>query len=174
MGPRPQSIAIKRVLVETLPLLKRHLGPGLVLLGIPHQHLGLPLDTRALAVRLDHARRVIEEIVGIDNADLYALRVPIHFAIGFGFSSKLGADLAYAAQVVEQNAELFVSSLVGTEVVETGHLVERGDRAAVVARDAVLGMADQECEVVGCEKVCGDHGRIPRLCFGVIRVWWSS
>jgi hypothetical protein len=166
-----QFSAVKRVLVETLPLFKRFLGNCLVFLSLPGEHLRLPLDACSLAKRLDHVGRVVQQVIGVNDTDLNASAVSIRGVVGFIFLvCKLGADLAFAAQVVEKAAELFIASLVRTEVVETSHLVQRWDSAAVVAGNAVLRMADKEGEVVGCEKISRNDSGIVWLSLRVVRI----
>ena len=81
MRPRPQPITIQRILVEPLPLLKRRLGNRLVLVRVPLQHPWIPLDARRLAECLDHAARVIQQVICIDDADFHVARVPIRLVV---------------------------------------------------------------------------------------------
>ena len=98
----------------------------------------------------------------------------VHFCIGLisrrGFTSELWAYLAFTTQVVKQAAQLVISSFVGTEVVEASQLVKWRDRAAVVAGDTVLGVANEKGEMVGSEEVTRDDGRIVRLSLRFVRV----
>lgn len=147
MSPRTKSIAIQRILMEPLPLLKRLFGICLVLLGIPDQHLGFVLNACGLAECLDDAGGVVEQVVGVDDADFDSAGVAVGgggggISAGRRLPREIGPDLACVAEVVKEDAEFFVAGFVGAEVVEAGHFVERGDCAAVVAGDAVARVAD--------------------------------
>jgi hypothetical protein len=177
VSPGPQVGAVNGVLVESPPLLKRLLGSCLVFFRVPVQHPRVVLEAGCLAESFNHGRRVVKQVISINDADLNAMAVAVGavgLAIGFGLASELRADLSLVSQVVEQAAKLVVASLIRPEVVETRHLVQRRYRAAVVAGNAVFRMTDQEGEVVGCEEIGGDHGRVVWLALGVVRVWRTA
>lgn len=165
--PGLQATALNRIIVEALPLLKRPLGLSVIFLGIPVQHPWIIVHSNLLAVCLDNAVRVIEQVIRINHRDAHlpVLQVPLVLA------SDCWADMSPRLEEVEDAAKLVVASLAGIEVVKSGHLVERRDGAAEVGGDAAAGVADQECEVELLQDLLRDHGGVSGLGLGVVRVW---
>ena len=170
MSPGAQLSAVNGVLVEALPLLELPLSESLILFGVPDQHLRLVVDTSGLAHSLDHARGVVKKIVGINNTYLNALLGAVGAVCLTSLTSRLGTDNTFLAKIVEQLAKLAVAGLILTEVVPTSQLAQRRKCAAVVAGNAVLGVADEEDEVVRREEVLGKDGRVVPLGPCVVRV----
>jgi hypothetical protein len=168
-----QLFAVNSIFVETLPLLKRLFGIPVVIFGIPSEHFRLVFDAGAFAVRFDDARWVVEQVIRVNDANLYA-RV---WALGFRTvraggnpGSSMRANLSLGTKEIEETTQLNITSLVGAEVVETRDFVEWGDCAAVVAWNAVLWMADQKREVELRQQVFRDHGWIAGFGFRFVRV----
>jgi hypothetical protein len=174
VSPGAQLSAVDGILVETLPLLELPLSKGLVLFCIPYEHFWLVVDTGGLAYSLDHARRVVEQLISVHNADLDALRVAVGTVGLAGLASRLRADDSLLAEVIEQLTQLRVSRLVLSEVIPTCQLIQGRECAAVVARNAVLGVSDEENKVVCCEKVSGEDSRVSLLNSRIVRVRFAG
>lgn len=163
------------ILVEALPLVERRLGARVVVRRVPFQHGVGVVEPDGAAVRGQDTGRVVEEVVGVDDADVDLAVVLISDSRSRGgvavdvkavgdvvvvmMSDAVGglpvrraardlrSDLADVAQVVKDAAQLVVAGFRGHEVVEAGDAVERRDGAAVVRRDAGARVTDQEGEV---------------------------
>lgn len=163
------------ILVEALPLVERRLGARVVVRRVPFQHGVGVVEPDGAAVRGQDAGRVVEEVVGVDDADVDLAVALVSDSWGRGgvavdvmavrdvvivmmsdavgglpvrrAASNLRSDLADVAQVIEDAPQLVVAGFRGHEVVEAGDAVERRDGAAVVGRDAGAWVADQESEV---------------------------
>jgi hypothetical protein len=146
------------VLVEASPLLECLLGMSVVFLVVPVQHAGRVLDANAVAELLKNGRRVVQKIISVDDTDVHSSILLLAV-----LTCKLGTNLAARTEVVEQATLLIVSSLGRHEVVETSDCVERGDRASPVARNAVLGVTDEEGEMELVQDVGRDNGGVSRL-----------
>jgi hypothetical protein len=167
VSPWSQVCAVDGVLVEALPLFELCFGESLIFWCVPEKHLGLVVDTSGLADSLNHARRIVEQIISVDDADLDALSIAV-CAIGLAsLASRLGADDSLFAKVVEKLAELRVASLILAEVVPASQLAQGRLCAAVVAGNAVLGMADEEDEVVCFKEVLGKDSWVAILNSGI-------
>lgn len=169
MLPRLQIRRMDRVLVEALPLLK-HLHSVLLLLrSVPVQHVGRIVNADALAKCLDDLVGLVQEVVGVDDANLYfavAIAVAVRLLLvlaALALSRNSRTNVPDGAEIVERAAEFVVARFVGAEVVEARHLVERRDCAAVVRRDALARVADEKRKVELLEQACRQHGRVIRL-----------
>lgn len=143
---------MNRILMPPLPLPKLLLRNLSALLPTPPQHLRAKLHPHALAVPRNHTRRVIQQVVRVNDTDLNA-PVPLLAT----------TNLPDVSQVVEQPPQLAVADLgrqVGRPAGDGG---ERRDRAAVVGRDAVARMADQEGPVEAGEEGGGHDGGVAGL-----------
>lgn len=150
--------------MEAIPLCKR-VGRMRLRGLVPREHVVAVVDTDALAKRANHLGRRVEQVVGVEDDDvssavLVQRGLPL---LGSVTPSNSRADEPLCAQIVEEGAQLHVAGLVGAEVVEAGLGGERRDRTAVVRRDAVAGVADEEGEVELREQRCGHNGRIVLL-----------
>lgn len=174
VSPWAQICAVDGVLMETLPLLELSFSKSLILWCIPNQHLRLVVDTSGLADSFDHARRVVKQIVSVNNADLDALRSTVGAICLSSLTSRLGADYSLLAKVVKELAKLRVASLVLAEVVPASQLAQGRLCAAVVAGNAVFRVADEEDKVVCCEKVLGKDGRVAIFNSGVEGVGFAG
>ncbi len=81
-------------------------------------------------------------------------------SVAIGLPGDVGPDLADAAEVVEDATDFVVAGFGGHEVVEACNLVKRGNRAAVIRRDAGSRVADQEGEVELLEDCGWEHGGV--------------
>lgn len=165
--PGLQVARVDRVLVEAVPLLEGVLGQLVRLLGVPVEHAGVELEPDGRAVLAQDALRVVEQVVGIDDANLQAAGRRDGAVVLL--PADLGADESGVLAVVEEAAELVVASLFRHELVETGLLDERRHAAAVIARDGVAWVADKEGEVELLEQLPRHDRRVVRLGGGVVR-----
>ncbi len=170
--------------MEALPLVERRLGARVVVRRVPFQHGVGVVEPDGAAVRGQDAGRVVEEVVGVDDADVDLAVVLISDSRGCGVpvdvvvvmmsdavgglpvgraSRDLRSDLTDVAQVVEDAPQLVVAGFRGHEVVEAGDAVERRDGAAVVGRDAGARVTDQEGEVELVEDGGRDDGGVVGL-----------
>lgn len=167
MRPCHEPLRLDNIIMEPSPLIKRIVDILLIRLVIPVQHGGVILDADAATKRLDHGRRLVEQIIRIDDTDLVARSVaprgadrlePALELVGVLLTGRdVRADQPLAPQVVERAAQLVVPGLGRVVVVEAGHVVQRGDRAAVVRRHAVVRVADEERKVEAGEELPGHH-----------------
>jgi hypothetical protein len=166
VSPWTQVCAVDGVLMEALPLLELSFSESLVFWCIPEQHLRLVVDTGGLADSFDHPRRVVKQIVSVNNTDLNALSIAI-CTVGAiclsSLASRLGADDSLLAKEIKKLAKLRVASLVRAEVVPASQLAQGRLCAADVAGNAVFRVTNEEDEVVCCEEVFGEDGRIAIL-----------
>lgn len=163
--------------MEPSPLLKRILGLLVILLGVPVQQVGRVLDTDAFAEGLDDVAGVVEQVVCVNDTDIDGtvlggvVSVGSIDAICLVLAGNLGADLTDAAEIIEDPALLVVPCLFRHEVVEASNVIQRRDRAAEVAGNAVLGVSDQEGKVKLLQNICRNDGGVARLGLGIVWVW---
>ena len=150
-----EVFGVDGVLVEAVPLLESVLGLLVLGLGVPAQHAHVELDADGSAVVPEHALGVVEEVVGVQDADLDAVGRGDGAVVGL--AADLGADDAGVFAVVEEAAELIVASLFGHELVEAGLLDERRDTTPVIAGNGVARVADKESEVELLEQLLWHH-----------------
>lgn len=163
MRPWLQVRAIDRILVEARPLLERLLRVGLMLVVCPFEHLRLEWKADTRAIRTNNTLGVVEQIIGIDDTDLHALRpTGGRRAVRVAVPSVrvVGANLPDGAEVFEDTPGFVVAGFGGVEVVEAGEVVKGGDRAPEVRGDAGMRVADEEGEVEFGEKGRGDDGGV--------------
>ena len=175
MRPWLQIRAINRILVEARPLFKRLLRVHLMLLVRPLEHLGLKRQAYRVAVGADDPLRVIEQVVGVDDADLGASRCTVcgtvyPFCGAVALICMTGSYLPDGAEVLEDAADFVVAGFGGVEVVEACFVVEGWDGAAEVRGNARVRVADQKGEVEAGEKVGGHDGRVVGFGVGVERI----
>lgn len=185
--PRLQGPAMDGILVEALPLLEGGFGARVLGGRVPAQHGVGVVEPDGAAVGGQDAGRVVQEVVGVDDADLdlvvvVVVVVVVRVSVAQGravdgavaddavavrtvrrAARHLRADLADLPQVIERAAQFVVAGFRGHEVVEARDAVERRDGAAVVRRDAGARVADQEGEVEPLEDGGRDDGRVVRL-----------
>lgn len=161
VGSRLQVLGVDGVVVEAVPLLEGVLGVLVLLLRVPVQHAHVELHADGRAVLSEDALGVVEEIVGVDDADLDAAGLR-HGAVVLA-AADLRANDAGVLAVVEDAAELVVASLLRHELVEARLLDKRGHAAAVIAGNRVARVADKEGEVELLEQLSGHDSRIARL-----------
>lgn len=95
MFTRPKLPAVHDIFVKSRPLFEGIPGLLMVFLRIPLEHAGVVVQTYALAVSLDDPAWVVEQVVGVDNAnfnslsDSVARRVPAVLSL----ASDLGSNL---------------------------------------------------------------------------------
>lgn len=149
--------------MESFPLLERLGREVVILIRIPLEHFGGPIDAHAVAEGAHDGFRVVEEVISVDEEDLVrGFDVTVCVSVGSAISMSVGSAIDMAvdsfflgagnvrtnvtcgAAVVEETAELLVAGLIRAELVKPGHVLEWWDTAAVVRRDAVSGVADQE------------------------------
>jgi len=155
--------------VEAVPLLEGVLGLLVLLLGVPVQHAHVELDADRGAIVPEHALGVVEQVVGVHDADLDAVRLG-HGAVVF-LAADLGTNDAGVLAVVEETTELIVAGLFGHELVETSLLYKRWHAAAVIAWNGVARVTDQEGEVELLQQLLGHYRRVARLRRRAIWVW---
>lgn len=143
------------ILVEAVPLLEGVLGGLVLFLGVPVQHAHVELDADGGAVVPEHALGVVEEVVGVEDADLNAVGRGDGAVVGL--AADFGTDDAGVLAVVEEATELIVARLFRHELVEAGLLDERRHAAAVIAGNRVARVADKEGEVELLEQLLGHH-----------------
>lgn len=176
-----QALRLDRIVVKAPPLLELVPSNLVVFLGIPAQHVGGILEAHATTERLDHGRRLLQHIIGVDYTDLRPGLVSVEPAshrsqavvdiVGVTLlRGNVGANQAHATQVVEGATQLVVPGLGGIIVVEACHLVEGRNGAAEVGGDTVVGVADEEGKMELGEDFRGHHGRIAWLGCRVVRV----
>lgn len=197
LGARLQVLASNRVLVEALPLLKGLLSALLVLVA-PVEHALAEFDAHALAVAAQDTLGVVEEVVGVNDANLDALILvgrAVDAVGGCGAVHAVGRRSAVRAvgairsglfvilprnlgphetgvlEVVENAAQLVVASLSGVKVVEASNGVQRWYRAAEVRRNRVARVADQESPVELGQQLRRHHGRVAFFDLGGVGVW---
>ena len=171
VSPGLESGRVDGVLMESPPFLKLVLGELVVFGCVPLEHGWLELDTDAGAEFAHDALWIVEEVVGVDDADLVAC-VSIGVPVSVGrLSGDGGPDDAFVLQVVENAALFVVTGLFWHEVVEAGDVVERWDGAAPVAGNAVDGVADQKGKVELLKDLLWDDGRVVGLGDGWVGVW---
>ena len=158
---RLEILGVNGILVETVPFLERVLGLLVLLLGVPVQHAHVELDADGSAVVPEHAFWVVEEVIGVQDADLDAVGRG-HGAV-VGLAADLGADDTGVFAVVEEAAKLIVAGLLGHELVEAGLLDERRNAAPVIAGNGVARVADKEGEVELLEQLLGHDRRVVGL-----------
>lgn len=156
--------------METVPLLERVLGVLVLLLGVPVQHLLLEGDADGGTVVPEHALRVVKQVIGVQDADFDAV------GSGHGtvvlLAANLGTDHASVLAVIEEAAQLIVSSLFRHELVEACLLDERRYTASVIARNGVTRVANKEGEVELLEQLLGHDRRVAGLRRGIIWERW--
>ena len=137
----------------------------MVLLIVPLQHLLLELNADTLAVLPQDTFRVIQQVIGVDDADLdfAVLAIRNTILLGVTLAANLGSDEASVLAVVEESTQLDVSSLARHERVEAGPLHQRRDAAAVIAWNSELRVADQKGEVEALQDLPRHDGRVTRL-----------
>jgi hypothetical protein len=160
-GSGLEVLGVDGILVETVPLLESVLCGLVLFLGVPVQHFHVELDADGGAVVPEHALGVVEQIIGVQNADLDAI------GSGDGTAVLLAADLraddTAVLAVIEEATELIVARLLGHELDEAGLLDERRYAAAVIAGNRVARVADKESEVEFLEQLLGHDRRVARL-----------
>lgn len=72
-----QSLGLNSVIMEATPFLKRIPGNGMVLLGIPEQHVWVVRQTNTVTESLHGLGRLVEHIIRINDTDLNALGLGI-------------------------------------------------------------------------------------------------
>lgn len=141
--------------MEAWPLFESGLRGGLCFLGIPSEHFRSILDSDAVAKALDNTSRVIEKVVSINDADFntsmgssvgpVCLIDPVSFSIlDAGIVRIAWSNEPDVTDIIEETVKFIVSSLRNIEVVPPSKLVEGWNSAAIVRRDAVVGVPDQE------------------------------
>lgn len=166
-GSGLEVLGVDGVLVEAVPLLERVLGLLVLLLGVPVQHAHVELDADGGAVVPEHALWVVEEVVGVKDANLDAVGRCDGAIVGL--AADLGADDTGVFAVVEEAAELIVAGLLGHELVEAGLLDKRRHATPVIAGNGVARVADKEGEVELLEQLLGHDRRVVGLRRSVIR-----
>ncbi len=101
MRPRLQITAIHCILVKARPFFKRLSSLLLILVGVPFQHALVVFDADALAEGFDNELGAVEEVVGVDDADVdarmpvgMAVRVAICVAVGVAVGAAVGSGVA--------------------------------------------------------------------------------
>ena len=143
MSSRLQATRRKSILVEAWPLFKGGLRSGLCFLGVPSEHFGSIFNPDAVAEALDDTGRVVEQVVSINDADfntpvgcavrpvcsIYTVSFPI---LDASIIRMAWSDKAKITDIIEEPAELIVSSFRNIEIVPPSDLVEGWDRASII------------------------------------------
>lgn len=132
--------------MKAIPLLELLSGKFMRLGRVPLQHSVVKVQIDGSAVLLEHTSRVVQHVIRIEDADLNTTRLRLD-TLCILLAADLGTNHAGILEVVEQTAQLVVSSLLRHEWLELGPLDERGDAASVIAWNGVLGVTNQEREV---------------------------
>lgn len=146
--------------METSPFLKCLFGILVVFLGIPLEHIRDIFQADTAAKRLNRFRRLVKHVIRVDNADLDPGVVSVRDCVIVVARCDARSDQVSCAQIVESPAQLVVPCFGGVVVVEPCHLVQRGDRAAVVRGDAEMGITNEESEMESREDLVGYYGGI--------------
>jgi hypothetical protein len=157
--------------VEAVPLFESFLGGLVLFFGIPVQHAHVELDADGGAVVPEHSFGIVEEVVGVENADFDAVGLG-DGAVVF-LTADLGTDDAGVLAVVEEATELIIASLFRHELVEAGLLDEWRHAAAVIAGNRVARVTDKEGEVELLEQLLGHDRGVVRLRWSVVRERWA-
>lgn len=89
MHPRLQITAIHCILVKAWPFFKRLSSLLLILVGVPFQHALVVFDADALAEGFDDEFGAVEEVVGVDDADVGS-GMPVGMAVGVAICVAVG------------------------------------------------------------------------------------
>ena len=161
MLSRLEILGVDRIVVEAIPLLKSLASEAMVLLIVPVEHLLVELQADALTVLAQNTFRVIQEVIGVDDANFN----PAVFAVGIAVdgvfaTAHFRTNEARILAIVEKLPQLVVSGLAGHERVEASPLHQRWNAAAVVARHRKLWMANQEGEMKPLQNLPRNDRRI--------------
>jgi len=83
MLSRLEILGVDRIVVEAIPLLKSLASEAMVLLIVPVEHRLAELQADALTVLAQNTFRVIQEVIGVDDANFN----PAVFAVGIACRS---------------------------------------------------------------------------------------
>lgn len=166
-GSGLQVFGVDGVLVEAVPLLESVLGVLVLFLRVPVEHRHVELDPDGRAVLPEHTFRVVEQVVGVQDADFDAAWLRDRAVVGL--AADLGSDNAGLLEVVEGATQLVVTGFFRHEVVEAGLLDERRHAAAVIAGNGVARVADKEREVELLQQLLGHDSRVVRLGWSGVR-----
>lgn len=167
MSTRLQIRGVDGIIVEAVPLLELLLGKRMRFGGVPFQHGVVEVKANRSTVLLEHARGVVQHVIGIKDTDLdtTGLRLDTLCVL---LTADLGTNQARVLEVVEKTAKFVVSGFLGHERLELGPLDEGGDAASVIAWNGVLGVANEEGEVELLQDFLGHNGGVAWLRDGVL------
>ena len=166
-----QSSGVDGIVVPTPPLLELVPCEFVVFGGVPGQHRLVESDADTGAELAHDSFRVVQKVVGIDDADLVLAAVGAAICGSIGVTvGDLGSDDGFVLEPVEYAALLVVSSLLRQEIVPSSDIGKRLGRASNVAGNAVLRMTDQESKVELLEDLSRDDGRVTGLGDGCVWV----
>lgn len=172
---------VDSILVESIPLRKSLLGGVVISLVIPVEHIAREWFADAFAEFFDNGVWSVEKIISVNEADVDFFADSVSMTVGSirsirsislcVLTSNFWSNLSNTAEVIEQSAELGVSSFLRIKVVESCDFVQRRDRAPVIRWDARSWVADQEGEVELLQESLWDDCWVVWLGNGVI---WIS
>lgn len=155
--------------METSPFLKCLFGIPVVFLGIPLEHIRGIFKADAATKCLNRFCRLVKHVIRVDDADLDPGVVSVRDCVIVA-RCDARSDQVSCAQIIESPTQLVVPCFRGVVVVEPRHLVQRGDRAAVVRGDAEMGITNEEGEMESGEDLVGYYGGIARFWVRWVRI----
>lgn len=161
MDSRLQIPRIDRVIVEAVPLGELRLSKLVRLVRVPLEHVEGEGVSDAVAVVAHDGFRVVEQVVGVNNAYLYAPGWGRR--VVFALTADLWANETRVFAVVEETTQLDVPSLAGHEAVKLGSVDKRRDATPVIAWNGIARVANEEGEVESLQDLPGDNGGIASL-----------
>ena len=170
MCPGDQSSRVDGIVVPSPPFLKLVPREFVVLGSVPGQHRFVKSDSDAGAELAHDSLGVVQEVVGIDDADFVLATVgsAVRGSVGVTVGD-LGTNNVFIFEPVEDAALLVVTGFLWEEIVPSSDVGKWLGRAADVAGNAVLGVTDQESKVELLQDLSGNDSGVAGLCD--CRVW---